>query len=814
MSAVIGGYRSEGEDAATGEGRRGGGGEGKRGVGGVGGGESLHRPVAELIFDWTLVTFCIVVVSYLTPISDGCDYPAFLYTSDIDLESWPRPLGSTASSSNWTEPTWNRKQTTTAPDWLSFGGKLKWRGRIRAQNTAYEIVLTVQSRSVLRVVAAAVASDRPEGEKALFNWTCLSVFGSRKYFVSHEANDSNRQRYACLEFIERSSGVLQIRSSSLVDEASPVEVCNDDKMELDSWILLLDEGPTSGVGGGGGTPVVGGQQCLLTGGFSVRIYDKTRHQGLCDGYRGETRIETDCLHGDGMYFYFRHQSCIPETLYMYSTQRTLCLASWLDGPYTFTLLRHDRHHYMWLLRFPTLTEDSFTAYLFKDLSTDSTEYVSRSQNFLRLDVVRDSPRPATSLCVDDYDVCSVWREPCTSGPQMALTCPRTCGICNASRPVVCSFAPELVGKWHDGIIGSSGNSVTFSRTSVVVVSGSEREEMRCIRWQSVAASGRLFTRFLTDEMLVTEYVNGCRPRYACARILKKSSAVMFFKLSKTLTWPLTSSPADPIDCTNFDFEHVTQDGGDGGQDGGFRERYFRLLFSAEKRDPVQCRLPSELTNYSVTLRDGTECIGSLTEAYPGNEFQVTLTGCLENATNFSYACLESSRLLPSGDLLIVTGIASSSSSSSSPRTSSNFSIHCWVFPKSPQFLFYQIDGAQCNEASRGRLRQEVIVPVAVFSRFRRKSSNNEVMDDGRGGGGVTVPSQLDSPEISPILNNNQVLLDEDHRSAAGSDPKAKVTPSSETRSTNNHDVNSNPFILLCVVLTFALFQCVYFCHQA
>lgn len=764
--------------------------------GGRGGGGSC--PVTEAIFDWTLFTFCIVLVSFRTPISNGCDFPAFLYTSDIDFLS-PLPLGSTASSSNWTEPTWNRKQTTTTPDWLSFGAKLKWRGRIRAQNTAYEIVLAVRMN-----VLWVVATDRPE--KPLFNRTCLSIFESRKYFVSHAANNLTGLRYACLEFIERSSGVLQIRSSPLVDDASPVDVCDDDKMELDSWILLLDEGSTSSIGSGG--VHVGGQKCLLTGGFSVRIFDKTRHQGLCDGYRGETRIETDCLHGDGMYFYFRHQSCIPEALYMYSTQRTLCLASWLDGPYTFTLLRHDRHHYMWLLRFPTLTEDSFTAYLFKDLSTDATEYVSRSQNFLRLDVVRDSPRPATSLCVDEYDVCSVWREPCTSGPQMALTCPRTCGICNASRPIVCSFVPELVGRWHDGITGSTGNSVTFNRTSVVIVSGRAREEMRCIRWQSVAPSGRLFTRFLADEMLVTEYVNGCRPRYACARILKKSSAVMFFKLSKTMTWPLTSSPADPIDCTNFDFEHVNQDGS-GGQDGGFRERYFRLLFSTEKRDPVQCRLPTELNNYSVTLRNGTECIGSLTEAYPGNEFHVTLTGCRENATNFSYSCLESSRLLPSGDLLIVTGTPSSSGSS--PRTSSNISIHCWVFPKSPQFLFYQIDGAQCNEVSRGRLRHEVIVPVAVFSRSRRKPKKGEIMDDGRVD--VTVSSQLDSPEISSILNNNQVLLDED-RSAAGSDAKAKVTPSGETRSTNNHDVNPNPFILLCVVLTFALFQCIYFCHQA
>jgi len=44
-----------------------------------------------------------------------------------------------------------------------------------------------------------------------------------------------------------------------------------------------------------------------------------------------------------MNFDFRLDVCVPTGLFMYARQRTLCVANWTSGPYTF-MLPLSRHH--------------------------------------------------------------------------------------------------------------------------------------------------------------------------------------------------------------------------------------------------------------------------------------------------------------------------------------------------------------------------------------------------------------------------------------------------------------------------------------
>lgn len=730
----------------------------------------------------------------------GCRFPDFLQSPARDLDDRNR-----------------KSPTMTSPGRSARESRSKWRWKIGDQNTEHQFDVYV-SDDVIVFVPLRQCSEFQ------YNYTCVSALdGGGVYFVARDQRNVTRS-FVCVEFVRRTSGVVQLRSSLPVDEKDgPPSGCRGD--DLEPW-LLVEEGAAGQDKDG----------CALSGGFGVRIYDGSRTiQGVCDGYRVETRIESDCLRGDGMLFHFRHQDCIPDGLYMYTTQRTLCLTSWTAGPYTFTLLRHEQHRYMWLLRFPTLTEDSFVAYLFKDLAADVREHVTGSGSHLRLDVVRDSPRPASSLCVDEHDVCSVWRDPCNSGPrQLALTCPRTCGVCNASRPTVCSFPPEVVGRWHD----VAGSSVTIGETSILLSAGTRRPEatMRCIRWRGEPSSSassfrrrRIFTRFLIEEMLVTEYSNGCRPRYSCARILRKSASVVFFKLSKAITWPLTSSPDEPIDCANFDFDHVTtmeeeeeQEGEGEGEGDVFRGRYYRLLVSTDRRNSTSCRLPSDLIDYGFRLRnddgDDDDCSANVTESVTGNEFDVSFSsGCNDDVTiaNITFVCLESSRLLPSGDLLVVT--TTTASPTLTLPTSNASVVHCWIFPRNiPHTLvFYQIDGAMCNEASRGRLRHEALLPMAVFTKFRRKEFRGKGEGEGQEDH-VTISSQLDSPEIP---NNNQVLLEEkEERSEVVEAEEIKARSAAppddrRSRSMEGHSDPPSPFLLLSLVAIFAIIQFAYFYHH-
>ena len=204
--------------------------------------------------------------------------------------------------------------------------------------------------------------------------------------------------YTCVQFLRRSPEVVQVRATPLSDRRPDAAICRAavDAWQLDPWIwidraALVASPPPPPQVPRPGVP------CALRGGFGVRMYDRTgHHQGACDSRRGETRMEADCERvGGGTHFYFRHATCIPAGLYMYASQRTLCMANWAVGAYTFTLLRHDRLAYAWLLRVPTKPESSFTSYLLSDLVADRNEYVVATTNYVRLDTVRDVPRPVS-----------------------------------------------------------------------------------------------------------------------------------------------------------------------------------------------------------------------------------------------------------------------------------------------------------------------------------------------------------------------------------------------------------------------------------
>ena len=604
-----------------------------------------------------------------------------------------------------------------------------WRGQVREQHMKTGLRMTVSTGSM--------SVDFADDQTKSYVLHCVDVLPARdrkeevKFLVQRVDSVASMPYYTCVQFVRRSAEVVQLRTTPVSGRRPDAAICHDvvDAWKLDPWIVI-DHAAVSRKG----------LPCALRGGFGVRMYDRTgHHQGTCDSRRGETRMEADCEHlAEGTHFYFRHTTCIPGGLYMYATQRTLCTANWAIGAYTFTLLRHDRLSYVWLLRFPTKPEASFTAYLLSDLVADPTEYIAETTNYIRLDMVRDMPRPATSLCLDEHDdACAAWRRPCTSGSQSALLCARTCGVCNATRPVVCSFPPELIGYWDSG--GDDSVVVEFQQTSLAMkpTSGSRLSTMHCVRWQSPSATLSNVERFryVGDEMLVAEYSDGCRPRYVCARILRKSVSVMYFRLSVARVWPLTFSPADPIDCHTFSFDHTGSSLIHDDAVHALQINHFRLLFSRESRgDATHCRLPSHaLNNYSVTFRDGVECMGSVLEAdVEATSLKLTLTACSSpmNRTQYLFDCRESSRLPPSNDLVVIV--------SSTPKRNRTV-YHCWLFPVAAG-MFYLFDAEQCDAVMRGtkpsvsasgdlpvtdQILIDAMTPLAVFSSKSRRTPREE-----------------------------------------------------------------------------------------
>ena len=293
------------------------------------------------------------------------------------------------------------------PDFLQTNSSDRdWQGRIKDQGT--EVTYTIN------ISATIVQFTTTDSTATSYRRACVTAYGD-KYLVYHEEQGQNGAQYTCMQFVLRSDNVLQIKEAP-VGKSMNRKICNDNKLVLNPWLIMDMNHVTDDT-----------KAIPLQGGFSMLIFDKRTNRGVCDGYQGQTRMESECVHGEGLMFHFRYSHCVPHDLYMYREQRTLCLAHWQEGSYTFALLRHDESaQYMWILRFHTNVGDTDHMVLFSDLVADTDVRVAETNRFMRLDVVRDTPRPAYALCVDDYEVCTNRRNPCED-EAMAMLCPRTCG---------------------------------------------------------------------------------------------------------------------------------------------------------------------------------------------------------------------------------------------------------------------------------------------------------------------------------------------------------------------------------------------------
>lgn len=267
---------------------------------------------------------------------------------------------------------------------------------------------------------------------------CLMQVTATTY-LSRYTNDGGKDQFLCMEFVKRSAFVFQLKQSRLSEVEDP-NLCSN--LTMDHWVFVDKVNLYNSY-----TP------CPLSGGYSTKTFDKMAGIGVCDGYDGETRIEVECIPGEGMTFLFRHANCVPSHVHMHITQQTYCMASWTHGKYVFTVLRHNKAEHMWCLRFPANRSQDFTAHLFKNLYCDPENQPSTNE-YVVVDMYRDRPRGLDQLCVDDYEACDIWSKPCdTPGDILQLTCAKKCGICTEKgeedeRPSICTVPSRFRGLYY------------------------------------------------------------------------------------------------------------------------------------------------------------------------------------------------------------------------------------------------------------------------------------------------------------------------------------------------------------------------------
>jgi len=648
-----------------------------------------------------------------------CRFPGFLQTNVTrdDLSPGRRELTSYRQRQPSTGVTSDDRGRTEPV-------RRDWRSGVRDQATSWTTTLTFDGAwmTVEREDTKTIPVDDDDDiiTARSVQCECLDAVSEHRYLIRYRLlnppTDTGARyqhehvepmHYACVQFVRRSASVVQLRISATTNHYNRT-LCDDTRLRLENWLIVdmatVFRHSTS-------SDVENTVPCPLAGGFSVRVFQTASRgdQGVCDGQRrvGDTRVEADCSPmDDGQYFYFQSAACVPPGAYMYATQRTVCRASWSDDVYAYVVLTHNRLPYAWLFRYPAvLVADSFTAHLLRDLAVDDSPHATwTGGKHWRLDMVRDVQRPVTSLCVDDLDACRSLSPhvACGSTPSMTLACPRTCGVCNESRPVICTFRSDLVGDWialtdpgrpsPTVVVGASTMTVRYD-------GGGVTEKFHCVTWSD--------RRSARQEMLVTEHFDGCRPRYTCVRYQRRAAGLLQLRLSQSRMWPLVDAVDQPVDCRAFSYVDDDTDT----DDRPLRGQRFRLLYSRQPTSPTSCQLPlpldgRTLRNYTLTYSNGTRCTNtSVEETLNGLGLLLSVGDCGRGVTPGTRTtllhCIKSSRLSTSDGVTIVTRAASTPAD-----------VRCWFYATAnPEPEMYWLAAADCGAVVRSRAERRRLIAV-------------------------------------------------------------------------------------------------------
>ncbi len=564
-----------------------------------------------------------------------------------------------------------------------FRGELErqWYGHItkhgRESSKSFSYVITFKDATMK---AAVIAGRKAKHKPSPYTRECLQQVEPGRYLVAHRESGFSRERYTCVQFLLRSLNVLQVKEAPL-DEWPNTKLCEDDVMHVDPWPYVTNAALFENY-----------VECPLSGGYNMKIYDKAKKIGVCDAFHGETRLESECMEGEGMHFRFRHSNCVPDGLRMHKDQRVYCIAKWSEGDNTFAILQHDKADHRWCFRYRTNPGKAFIAYLFQDVNCNMEPFPKSTSDYLQLELTRDEVRPLSKLCVDDYEACDMWSNPCRhAGSLPALSCPRTCGLCGDSRPATCTLPGKIHGKW----VETSDSGKDIVSISDMFVSVGDLAEMQCVKWNEFSNDDPDFS----EHMLVTTFEDGCRPRYQCAQFEKRTPSILRFKLSQSQIWPFEDTIGSWIDCSSFRFRDDDKPFKD-----KYRSKHFKTLISMTDRIYVNCKLLKS-RDFVVSFDNGEKCNGTLTqdELSSKNKMKMHLERCLGQASEQEFACLDTATHGYYGDQMIVTESLDLSSK-----------LRCWLFPASPGDTFYLLPASQCNEGSLTKISAGQLRPLGTF----------------------------------------------------------------------------------------------------
>ncbi|XP_064612466.1 uncharacterized protein LOC135476390 [Liolophura sinensis] len=396
------------------------------------------------------------------------------------------------------------------PDVLTRNDTQPWTGHIHNSEGRNGDVLLYFRENRMSGFVYKGSGDIPDVKSlgvATFNRTCVNSVSANKFLVMHD-EDGERPRYLCMEIIMRSKSVFQLSVSGYSTHIDPL-LCYTADMKLDPWLYVSFE-----------SVVKDHTVCSFSGGYNMKIRSSSGSAFGCNSMELPMRLEAECIKGEGIYFQFRYETC-KEDLPLEVDQRTFCTATWIDGRFTYSLLRRFGRKDLWCLRTPLIRTHNFTSVLFLQGMCGDEETYNSSVKFVTINLEETQ---FNDVCQDEYSGCTEKR--CTEYTEQS--CPKSCGLCHPGEQMFsCKFPKPYRGDWLQTDFDSKQQvQIASSKISI-----QNMGNFKCVR------SEKTTERVERKYALVSLFSNGCRPRFTCVAFRRFGHSVLAFTMSKSIAWP-------------------------------------------------------------------------------------------------------------------------------------------------------------------------------------------------------------------------------------------------------------------------------------
>ncbi|XP_046559965.1 uncharacterized protein LOC124268948 [Haliotis rubra] len=489
-----------------------------------------------------------------TLVQTTCVFPEFLQSPSEDgsLKPWSTRMW-------WLNlrhlPRWVEKQD------VFIDGPWLWRHRDILKNCDRV------TRRAYRKTSFGQCSQR----QLVYNRTCLAAKGFNKFQVVQYGPDRT-PKFACMKFLRRSENVVQVLESA-PRETNDAGLCDESNLKLDEWPWV---GPYTS------RPYF----CPISGGFTFRTFSRLTNEDVCEDEWRRSQLEIECLSGDGLDFIAPTGSICNPFLRHGVWKRLTCCAGWENNGFIFIVASDVSEKPRYCLRFPKNQDGEFSVLIYFNVicPEEPDGKPPHGIEYYEMRMRRRDP----NRCEDDDDrKCRELLATGVCGKDINISqhCKKTCQMCQGQPRQKCRFDPKLHGNWmlydrdRNEEISINHNRASFSKFGRF----------------SCRETGSDENQYKT----VSEFTNGCSPRYTCIEFHRRNNNVLQYRISKSMR-----TDADLEDLCSFHDDPFPL--GD-----SYRSFFYKNLVLSKKLWPSYCGLDSTIPfNGSF---NGEHCEGTVSD---------------------------------------------------------------------------------------------------------------------------------------------------------------------------------------------------------